>query len=573
MPQGWTARRRILLSIVLAALLAPPSLGTGSALAAPRRLTQVTVKDFGTRLVVGIVSTGQVLFHVTEIASPAPPRVAIDLLDTVADERIRTTTEVRKGNVLRVRVGQFQDSPAVARVVIDLAQPVQVEISRSAPNALAVGVPQTAATVAQSRGAAAPAPAGPPAQAASPVTPAAGIVPAVSAAPGTGVVRVAQPAERVPGGAIRLLEFRGVPLADVLSALARLCGFNLVTDGSVTGTITLRLVDVTCEDALRFILEANNLAFRRLGRNLIIGSAERLAPPPEAPETIAYRLAYGDPNAIRAAVAAAVPGIRVAIDARTNALLVTGTMAQHEEVRRVLGTLDVRIAQVVIQLHAIEVSTSVLREMGLLVTPEGTVGGVPIGTLGSFILDSASRRIGFTLSDSTLLQSRLRALVTEGRAHILSAPRIATLDGNRASILLGDRVPIFTVTTQAGVTTTTVTFVEVGVKMDVTPRVNVDGIITMSVVPEVSSVAEIVTGAGGQQAPRVATRSATTTLTVRDGQTIVLGGLISREERQTLVKIPLLGDIPIIGELFRFRTTDRRESEVVFLITPQIAQD
>jgi type II secretory pathway component GspD/PulD (secretin) len=330
---------------------------------------------------------------------------------------------------------------------------------------------------------------------------------------------------------------------------------------------------VTCEDALRFILEANNLAFRRLGRNLIIGSAERLAPPPEAPETIAYRLAYGDPSAIRAAVAAAVPGIRVAIDARTNALLVTGTMAQHEEVRRVLGTLDVRIAQVVIQLHAIEVSTSVLRDLGLLVTPEGTVGGVPIGTLGSFILDSASRRIGFTLTSSTLLQNRLRALVTEGRAHILSAPRIATLDGNKASILLGDRVPIFTVTTQAGVTTTTVTFVEVGVKMDVTPRVNVDGVITMSVVPEVSSVAEIVTGAGGQQAPRVATRSATTTLTVRDGQTIVLGGLISREERQTQIKIPLLGDIPIVGELFRFRTTDRRESEVVFLITPQIAQD
>lgn len=574
MPQGWTYRRRILLSIVLAALLALPSLSTGPAQAAPKRLTQVTVKDFGTRLVVGLVATGQVLFHVTEIASPAPPRVAIDLLDTVADERIRTTTEVRKGNVLRVRVGQFQDSPAVARVVIDLVQPVDVEISRSTPNVLVVGIPQVPLAGAQARAAASPTTAGKPAQAASPVTPTASdVVPAVSAAPGTGVVRVAQPTERVPGGAIRLLEFRGVPLADVLSALARLCGFNLVTDGSVTGTITLRLVDVTCEDALRFILEANNLAFRRLGRNLIIGSAERLAPPPEAPETIAYRLAFGDPNAIRAAVAAAVPGIRVAIDARTNALLITGTMAQHEDVRRVLATLDVRIAQVVIQLHAIEVSTSVLRELGLLVTPEGTVGGVPIGSLGSFILDSAANRIGFVLTDSTLLQTRLRALVTEGRAHILSAPRIATLDGNKASILLGDRVPIFTVTTQAGVTTTTVTFVEVGVKMDVTPRVNVDGILTLNVVPEVSSVAEIVTGAGGQQAPRVATRSATTTLSVRDGQTIVLGGLISREERQTLIKIPLLGDIPIIGELFRFRTIDRRESEVVFLITPQIAQD
>ncbi|HEU5299790.1 MAG TPA: secretin N-terminal domain-containing protein [bacterium] len=565
----WTYRHRILPSIVLAALLALPTLGTGPALAAPKRLTQVTVKDFGTRLVVGIVSTGQVLFNVTEIASPAPPRVAIDLLDTVADEGIRTTTEVRKGNVLRVRVGQFRDSPAVARVVIDLVKPVAVEVSRSSPNVLVVGVPRGAAS--------APVSAKPPAQAASPVSPtSAEVVPAVSAAPGTGVVRVAQPTERVPGGAIRLLEFRGVALADVLSALARLCGFNLVTDGSVSGTVTLRLVDVTCEDALRFVLEANNLAFRRLGRNLIIGSAERLAPPPEAPETIAYRLAFGDPNQIRAAVAAAVPGIRVAVDPRTNALLITGTMAQHEEVRRVLGTLDVRIAQVVVQMHAIEVSNSSLRDLGLLSPDPPTeppAGSPAQGSIGNFILDSINRRISFTLLSADLFFIRLRALVTEGRAHILSAPRIATLDGNKASILLGDRVPIFTVTTQGGVTTTTVTFAEVGVKMDVTPRVNSDGLITLAIMPEVSAVAEIVTGPGGQQAPRVATRSASTTLIVRDGQTIVLGGLISREDRESTIKIPLLGDIPIIGELFRFRNTDRRESEVIFLITPLITTD
>lgn len=561
----WTYRHRILPSIVLAALLALPTLGTGPALAAPKRLTQVTVKDFGTRLVVGIVSTGQVLFNVTEIASPAPPRVAIDLLDTVADEGIRTTTEVRKGNVLRVRVGQFRDSPAVARVVIDLVKPVAVEVSRSSPNVLVVGVPRGAAS--------APAPAKPPARAASPVSPtSAEVVPAVSAAPGTGVVRVAQPTERVPGGAIRLLEFRGVALADVLSALARLCGFNLVTDGSVSGTVTLRLVDVTCEDALRFVLEANNLAFRRLGRNLIIGSAERLAPPPETPETIAYRLAFGDPNQIRAAVAAAVPGIRVAVDPRTNALLITGTMAQHEEVRRVLGTLDVRVSQVVVQMHAIEVSTSNIRDLGLLAPPDETATPPP-GGIGNFILDSVNRRISFTLLSSDLFFIRLRALVTAGRAHILSAPRIATLDGNKASILLGDRVPIFTVTTQGGVTTTTVTFAEVGVKMDVTPRVNSDGLITLAIMPEVSAVAEIVTGPGGQQAPRVATRSASTTLIVRDGQTIVLGGLISREDRESTIKIPLLGDIPIIGELFRFRNTDRRESEVIFLITPLITTD
>jgi len=570
MQRRFAYRDRILPSLFLVALLALPSLGTGPALAAPKRITQVTVKDFGTRLVIGIVSTGQILFHVTEISNPPPPRVAIDILDAVADEKLRVTTQVNKGNVLRVRVGQFQDSPAIARVVVDLVRPVPFDIERTAPNVLTVGVRQIPVTEGEARHAAAAlVPVRPGAQTGSPAPTPQAVMPAVSAAPGTGIVKTSQATTQAPG-TIRLLEFRGVALADVLSALARLCGFNLVTDGSVQGTITLRLVDVTCEDALRFVLEANDLGFRRLGRNIIISSAARLAPPPEAPETIAYRLAFGDVNQIRAAIAAAVPGVRVAVDPRTNALLITGTAGQHEEVVRVLGTLDIRIAQIVIQLHAIEVSTSVIRDLGLLVSPEGT-----IGSIGNFFLDSLNNRIGFALAPDPagLLQFRLRALVTEDKAHILSAPRIATLDGNKATILLGDRVPIFTVTTQAGVTTTTVTFVDVGVKMEVTPRVNTDGLITLSIKPEVSAVAAIVTGPGGQQAPRVATRSADTMLTVKDGQTIVLGGLISREERETLIKVPLLGDIPIIGELFRFRNTDRRESEVIFLITPVINKD
>src|SRR4030067_840267 len=178
MPHRWTYRQRILPSIALVALLALPSLGTGPALAAPKRLTQVTVKDFGTRLVGGIVSTGQVLFHVTEIASPAPPRVAIDLLDAVADEGIRVTMEVRRGNVLRVRVGEFQDSRALARAAIALGQPVSVDIGRSTPNTLTVSVPQVPVTEGQARTAAsAPVPVKPPGQGKAPVAPTGGEIP------------------------------------------------------------------------------------------------------------------------------------------------------------------------------------------------------------------------------------------------------------------------------------------------------------------------------------------------------------------------------------------------------------
>jgi len=572
------AHARVIVMALLIALLAVPSVGTPAASAGSMRVTQVTVKDFGTRLVVGIVATGQILFNVTEISTPLPPRVAVDVLNAVADDRVRVTTPVNKGGVLRVRVGQFQDSPAIVRVVIDLARSVPVEVQRAAPNILAVNVPLLPATEGEVRAAAsAPVPTTGAVATLTSSTPVSGgtLVPAVSAAPGTGLVRVAQqpPLSGGPGGPglIKLLEFRGVSMADVLSALAKLCGFNLVTDSSVTGTITLRLVDVTCEESLRFILEANGLAYRRLGKNIIVSSAEKLAPPPEVPETIAYHLSYGDPNQIRAAVAAAVPGIRVAIDARTNALLITGTSAQHEEVRKVLGTLDVKIPQVVIQVSVVEINTTAERTLGLFNAASGSAAPGGVG-FGNIFLDSVGNRIGFALVDAQLFNFNLQALVNEGKARIMTSPRVATLDGNKATITLGQRIPVFTTTTQGTTTTTTVTYIDVGVKLVTTPRVNADNQITLALTPEVSSLGAQVT-VSGQSAFIVNTRNADTTLAVEDGKTIVLGGLIDRNERTTTLKVPLLGDIPILGELFKTTTTNATETEVIFLITPQIVRD
>ncbi|HLQ65209.1 MAG TPA: secretin N-terminal domain-containing protein [bacterium] len=558
---------RVTVISLVVALLVLPSLRAPSVLASPLRVIQVTVKDLDNRLVVGIMATGQILFNVTEISTPRPPRVAIDILNAVADERIRGTSEVNKGNVLRVRVGQFQDSPAIARIVVDLAHPVRVQVHLASPTVLTVSLPlqQTAEAEAE---AALPAP----------VPTRLGVAaPTAGAAPGTGLIRTAQPLPPppLPGGGsgpgiLRLVEFRGVALADVLTAFAKLCGFNLVTDGSIAGTITLRLLDVTCEEALRFVLETNNLGYRRLGKNLIVGSAEKLAPPPEVPETIAYRLSYGDPNQIRAAVAAAVPGVRVAIDARTNALLITGTSAQQEEVVKVLASLDVKIPQVVIQVHVVEIGTSYVKTLGLF-GGQGGAAGAP-GTFGTVAVDSANNRLTFTLQSTTLFFFQLQALVNEGKARVVTAPRVATLDGNKATIILGQKVPIFTSVTVGGQLQTTVTYQDVGVQLETTPRVNSDNMITLSLKPQVSSLGAP-QSSGGQTAFIINTRTADTQLSVQDGKTIVLGGLISRDERLTTIKVPVLGDIPILGELFKNTSNTITESELIFLITPQIVKD
>jgi type II secretory pathway component GspD/PulD (secretin) len=357
------------------------------------------------------------------------------------------------------------------------------------------------------------------------------------------------------------IDLRNAELADVLSALSKLCDFNIVTDASVKGAITVRLVDVTCEEALRFILEANNLGFRRVGRSLIILAAEKLAPPPEVPEPVIYPLGFANAEQVRTAIAASVPGVRVAIDVRTNILIVFGTAAQQEQVQKILASLDVQVAQIMIETRVVDITTNVLRDLGLswgltgypiTVTSVTAPGGFPatltVGTTGGPVI------------------ATLAALVQDGKARVLSAPRVAVLDGNKATVNLGEEVPIPQVDTTGRIT---FTFKPIGVVLEITPRLNREGLITITISPEVSSVIQFLQTPSGP-VPRIASRKATTIVQVRSGESIIIAGMISVEERETVVKVPLLGDIPIIGSLFRRTTTDRRESEVIFVVTPQI---
>jgi Flp pilus assembly secretin CpaC len=160
----------------------------------------------------------------------------------------------------------------------------------------------------------------------------------------------------------------------------------------------------------------------------------------------------------------------------------------------------------------------------------------------------------------------LDALVTQSRARVISAPRVGVIDGNEASVNLGEEIPIPSIDASGRLT---FTFRPVGVNLRITPKINRDGLVTSKIEPEVSTVREFLQTSSGP-VPRLTTRKAMTTVTVRSGQSIVIAGLIAGEERRTTVKVPILGDIPIIGSLFRSTTTDRNESEAVFVVTPNI---
>jgi len=400
----------------------------------------------------------------------------------------------------------------------------------------------------------------PQAPAAQPAPPAAPPVPIAQATP------VAAP------GRITL-EFRSTELADVLSALSRVCNINIVTDASAKGQVTVRLIDLSCDEALRFILDANNLGFRRIGRNLIIMAAEKLVPPPEAPETVTYTIGFGVAKDVADAIRASVPGVRVTQDVRSNVVIVVGTVAQQEEARKILAGLDIQLQQVMVEIRVVDVNKNVLDEIGLnwgltsTCTPPNCNLINITGTGPSVAAPTAPNQIVIGIGPLNI-NAALTAMVTSGRARVLSAPRVAVVDGNEANVNLGDEIPI-PQTDASG--RTTFTFKPVGVILRIVPKVNRDGLITTRVEPEVSSVVRLITSVGAQ-VPQIASRKASTLVTVRSGESIVIAGMITAEERRTTIKVPLLGDIPIIGFLFRAETVDRRESEVIFVITPQIVR-
>jgi type IV pilus assembly protein PilQ len=506
------------------------------------RITQVGVKSFGDTLQLAVLGSGPLTYRTMQLSSP--PRLVIDLPGATLDGSVPSVIEINRGGVARIRAGQFQTKPAIARIAVDMDRMLPFTLATNTPAVLVAQFATTGNAAARPE----PAPAQP-AYAAPPQVQAQAPAPPVPAA----VVAQAPPA--TPGRIT--LEFRNTELADVLSALARVCNQNIVTDSSVRGAITVRLIDLTCDESLRYILEANNLGFRRIGRNLIIMPADRLAPPPEVPETITYPLGFAEARAIFEAVRAAVPGIRATFDQRSNSLVVVGTSVQHEEVRKILAGLDVQLVQIMIESRVVDVSVSDLQNMGL----DWGLTQIPIIRIqGTF-----PNQIVIGVGDGRI-NALLDALVTARKARVITAPRVVVVDGNEANINLGEELPIPSIDASGRLT---FTFKPVGVILGITPKANRDGLVTTRIEPEVSSVVEFLQTTSGP-VPRIATRKASTIVTARSGEPIVIAGLISAAERRTVRKVPLLGDIPILGALFRTTVTDRTETEVIFVVTVQI---
>jgi general secretion pathway protein D len=265
--------------------------------------------------------------------------------------------------------------------------------------------------------------------------------------------------------------------------------------------------------------------------------------------------------------------VLVVADPNTNSLLVTTASRFEAQVRQIIAELDRSVPQVLIKVLVAEVTHDNSVDFGtdfsvLNTRPNGNgqSAGQTFGTPGTGLV------VNFLENN---LNAQLHALAQQNKLDVLSRPYILASDNQPASILVGQQVPIVNsnYTTALGQTVSNYTYESVGIILNVTPHINPDGLVTLDVAPEISQLtAQTVSVGPGVNAPIIADRSATSRVGIRDGNTIVIGGLMQDQKTLTVNKIPLLGDIPLIGSLFSRTQLDKTKTELLIFLTPHVAQ-
>ena len=426
------------------------------------------------------------------------------------------------------------------------------------------------------------------------------------------------------------LNFQDIETRAVLQLLAETSGRNIVVSDTVQGNVTLRLRNVPWDQALDIVMTTKGLDMRQNGNVIIVAPAEEIAARETADLEARNAISELEPmyseflqvNYAKAADLAALIGAAgansllsergsIAVDDRTNTLLVQDTADRLEDVRRMVRALDVPIKQVLIESRIVVVNDDFSRDLGVRLGVTGyrengtdgaaVISGTGTGTdtmvnsiienLGSTgqitpvqlpvltdrynvnvpIAEAAGRFSLAVLERDYLVDLELTALEAEGRGEIVSTPRVITANQKEARIEQGVEIP-YQQSASSGATT--VQFKKAVLSLTVTPQITPDNNIIMDLRVHKDNVGDIIsTGGLGGTVPSIDTRAVETQVLVENGQTVVLGGIYETERRETVTKVPFLGDIPAVGALFRSKQMQNDKSELLIFLTPRILEE
>lgn len=322
-----------------------------------------------------------------------------------------------------------------------------------------------------------------------------------------------------------------------------------------------------------------------------IANLDRVPEAPAKPEREYVKVNYGDLNEVKGLLATLVPDVVYNVDARRNTLILEGSPAAIELVKETLAEIDKPVDQVMVDCKVVDLSENGRKQLGM--TWSGAQGA--LNTFNTTFTESlipderfrgvnpnASAQPAFTtvsqgaalanlgvpiqqfVRSAFIIQNSIQLLQESGEAKIMASPRVGMISGKPSLIHIGDKFPIVYFDPRAG--QFQVQYVDIGIKLDVKADVKSDGNVECEITPEVSTLVSLV----NNQYPRTAVRRIQTIMRVKDGETIVVGGLIREEDVQSVTKVPLLGDLPILGGMFRSVNNTRTRNEVVVMMTPNV---
>jgi type IV pilus assembly protein PilQ len=428
------------------------------------------------------------------------------------------------------------------------------------------------------------------------------------------------------------LNFQEIETRAVLQLLADASGQNIVVSDTVTGNVTLRLQNVPWDQALDIVLRTKGLDKRKQDNVIIVAPAEELATREKADlaakkdlqELAPLRSDYVQVNYAKAKDMEALiktqggtllsPRGNVSVDERTNTLLLQDTADRLADIRRLVATLDIPVRQVLIEARIVIVNDDFNRQLGARVgyttvqgngnngiwTTSGTAAGtdtsigsaltnlastgttnpvaVPTGTTGAperynvnlpVPSPAGSFALGI-LGSNYIVDLELSAAQAETQAEIISSPRVITANQKEATIESGTEIP-YQQSASSGATT--ISFKKAVLSLKVTPQITPDNRIILDLDVKKDSVGTITVASGGVNVPSIDTREIVTQVLMNDGQTVVLGGVLETTHRTDTTKVPLLGDIPVLGALFREQSKTNDKDELLIFVTPKIVRE
>lgn len=417
-------------------------------------------------------------------------------------------------------------------------------------------------------------------------------VPAVSAEAG---LETPAPAEiqASPDGMVSL-DFQDADIHNVLKVLAYKSGVNIVTGPEVNGVVTIQLKNVPWQKALEVILSTYGYGYEQKGNIITISSVENLKKRREDEKllqdqepliTKTFSLNFAKAADVVDSIAK-IKSARgsVNFDQRTNTLIVRDVKAGVELMEGVVKTLDEVTPQVLIEARVVETSLDDSERLGIDWTMQGSIALAKRPTALPFTThqetnqfpgpfpDPTATTFTYGTVDFSQLQAIFQMLKTRGETNILSNPKIVTLDNQTAKIVVGSQYPIpqYTYNTeQAKLQISGWEYKDIGVIFEVTPHVNNPGLITLDLHPVITSISGSAT-VENTTLPQLSVEEANTKVMIENGQTLVIAGLIKDQTDITNKKVPFLGDIPVLGGLFKHKVTTKTKVELLIFLTPHI---